>query len=60
MTTDRAGVATGVAGCITDRKLGAFFGGGVGDAYGSQYEFLPRDSHRVSPDMGHYTVHVTC
>lgn len=60
MTTDRAGVATGlaagvaagVAGCITDRKLGAFFGGVVGDAYGSQYEFLPRDSYRVSPDMG--------
>ena len=37
---------------LKNRKLGAFVGGIVGDAYGSQWEFLPRDSYEISPDMG--------
>jgi ADP-ribosyl-[dinitrogen reductase] hydrolase len=37
---------------MSDKKLGAFFGVIVGDAYGSQYEFKPRGTYEVSPDMG--------
>ena len=37
---------------LEDRKRGCFFGGIVGDAYGSQWEFKRRHTYHISPDMG--------
>lgn len=36
---------------MKDRMMGSFLGLIVGDSYGQPWEFLPRDSYTVSPDM---------